>query len=850
MSKTSVTVPFPVFDDRDGQPLENGFVFIGLQNLNPQTNPQAVFFDENLTIPAAQPLRTINGFISNAGTPAQVFVNAVNYSILVQDKNGSLVYSFAKASGVSADSSASDVTFTGFKGQDGFVQDLADDDGADYIGFEQSGVNVVAVSVQDKLRESVSVKDFGALGDGLVDDTAAFIAAGNASPYVIVPKGVYKLDSDVDKPAVIFEFRDASLIGEGLLKSPNILEYDASGVYTSKQSGFVESNGLTKSFAEVATANFGEFPKKYYPIAAYIELLRLSPGVTKFETQDGLTINAMNETYFREVIAQMYENGIQNIVVPYVEYLAFWFYKPSFPYPYDFDTSRFGQFWGDWVTEFPNVQPFDAIRVILEESSKLGMKVWLGLTRNGDTPLLNDLFSVNVLGNPDPMRYGLSLPTRLSLAVNSTQEIAADLIEKYNHFPAFHGFFISHEADHLASANNYYTPTNFTGGVHPSVRSYDKPIMIAPSSPIDLAATSTFANAMILSGADIIMPQDSVGPGYDFTTNVYTFVPSVAIADLASHFSTFQQAITIANAKQALTNRSIRLWSTTETWQMGFVQSTTLTLSAVSGVSITATAGASIFSPSDVGKFITSVDNGNALIISYTSPTIVIISTGVTGGVAFASTSQSANNYSINSQYSNDYPAPFSRIYTQLLEEWPFIEAINLYAWFGFLDSGTLSLRLMQTNSGLTDFRTRATDLYQGYNAFYRGQRDKFATASSTSIIQQQFLSRGSAVAAASFADNFAFFFPRSDTSRVSYICTVRGTLALGTSTLTVNLRINDVNVQSAQDVAISNVAGGTYTFLFTETPKGLTRSVGISFSSTSADFTLSGVEVIATETV
>lgn len=45
------------------------------------------------------------------------------------------------------------------------------------VGFKQSGTSATARTVQDKLRESVSVKDFGAAGDGVTNDSAAIQAA-------------------------------------------------------------------------------------------------------------------------------------------------------------------------------------------------------------------------------------------------------------------------------------------------------------------------------------------------------------------------------------------------------------------------------------------------------------------------------------------------------------------------------------------------------------------------------------------------------------------------------------------------------------------------------------------------
>jgi hypothetical protein len=196
MSAMSVEVPFPVFYDRAGEPLENGYVWIGQANLNPQTNPIQVYFDRNLTQPAAQPLRTLAGYISNAGTPAQIYVNAVNFSILVQDKNGTMVYNFPDGTGISP--SASGVGFIGFKGQVGNLQDIADDDGADWIGFDPQGTGAVARSVQDKLREIISVKDFGAVGDGVADDYDAIQAANDAAASlgvsVYFPGGVYGIN--------------------------------------------------------------------------------------------------------------------------------------------------------------------------------------------------------------------------------------------------------------------------------------------------------------------------------------------------------------------------------------------------------------------------------------------------------------------------------------------------------------------------------------------------------------------------------------------------------------------------------------------------------------------------------
>jgi len=57
-------------------------------------------------------------------------------------------------------------------------QQLADSDqGAAMVGFKQNGAAAVARTAENKLREIVSVTDFGAVGDGVANDTAAIQAA-------------------------------------------------------------------------------------------------------------------------------------------------------------------------------------------------------------------------------------------------------------------------------------------------------------------------------------------------------------------------------------------------------------------------------------------------------------------------------------------------------------------------------------------------------------------------------------------------------------------------------------------------------------------------------------------------
>jgi hypothetical protein len=91
MSVLSIQPPYPAFAGADGQPLENGYIWIGTANLSPQTNPINVYWDAALTIPAAQPIRTLNGYPSYQGTPSRFYVGS-DYSIQVLNSKGSVVY--------------------------------------------------------------------------------------------------------------------------------------------------------------------------------------------------------------------------------------------------------------------------------------------------------------------------------------------------------------------------------------------------------------------------------------------------------------------------------------------------------------------------------------------------------------------------------------------------------------------------------------------------------------------------------------------------------------------------------------------------------------------------------------
>jgi hypothetical protein len=249
---SSIVSPFPFFTDTTGAPLEGGYIYIGQSNLNPETAPVNVFWDAALTIPAAQPVRTVGGYPSRQGTPSRFYSATDTYSITVRNKNRALVFSAFDQSdaptsvfdistqlitATASQTTFSLTTFAYLPGTDTlqvFRNGLRLNLGLDYletnsstvtltapaaagdqflfqggtvvtgnqvpgsqVSFLQAGTGAITRNMQDKARESVSVLDFGADSTGATDSTDAFNAAIATGVSVYVPAGTYKTDGVV-----------------------------------------------------------------------------------------------------------------------------------------------------------------------------------------------------------------------------------------------------------------------------------------------------------------------------------------------------------------------------------------------------------------------------------------------------------------------------------------------------------------------------------------------------------------------------------------------------------------------------------------------------------------------------
>ena len=99
------------------------------------------------------------------------------------------------------------------------IADLANGIDASELSFTTSGGGAVERTIESKLRDVVSVKDFGAVGDFSEDSSPALLAAieavnANGGGGVFIPAGVYQVASQIDLSSV-GTISNVTIFGEG-----------------------------------------------------------------------------------------------------------------------------------------------------------------------------------------------------------------------------------------------------------------------------------------------------------------------------------------------------------------------------------------------------------------------------------------------------------------------------------------------------------------------------------------------------------------------------------------------------------------------------------------------------------
>jgi hypothetical protein len=317
MALTQVTGPYPIFTDLDGSPLDDGYLYIGDVNQDPEQNPIQVYWDSNLTIPATQPIRTSNGYAYRNGTPALIYT-AGQFSITIRNKREEFVlyspvgYGFDPAAvsasvvkndfvgdGVEVDFVlsaapstilATNVFINGvYQEKDSYsllgnvitfsiapplsssIEVMTNETGvinsgnATAISYTLTAPGAVAQTVQTKLEQYVSVKDFGAVGDGVTDDTAAIQSAIDyAAPLgkaVYFPSGVYRTTQTVGFTRSDAQQFGLHIVGENNVYTEIKADHSSGAVLALNRSfGSVSDIALTASTSRntgAAGANYG-----------------------------------------------------------------------------------------------------------------------------------------------------------------------------------------------------------------------------------------------------------------------------------------------------------------------------------------------------------------------------------------------------------------------------------------------------------------------------------------------------------------------------------------------------------------------------------------------------------------
>ena len=84
---SAVKTPIPLYYDQYGNALDNGYLYFGAVNQNPETSPIPIYYDALGTQPAENPVRTLGGVpIRPPGTPTNIYTNT-NFSLTVRAEN-------------------------------------------------------------------------------------------------------------------------------------------------------------------------------------------------------------------------------------------------------------------------------------------------------------------------------------------------------------------------------------------------------------------------------------------------------------------------------------------------------------------------------------------------------------------------------------------------------------------------------------------------------------------------------------------------------------------------------------------------------------------------------------------
>lgn len=158
---------------------------------------------------------------------------AVAAAAAAQDASAAALAIVEPVAAIPTDAGAGVVGTAGGGTVQDFINNLLSSVGASIVGFIQGGTGAVLRKVQDKLREiEISVKDFGAVGTALADDTSAIqktidyaaslvAAAPNRGAVVVVPPGQYLVSGTLTITSSRIAIRGAGSFHSQIVRNTN-----------------------------------------------------------------------------------------------------------------------------------------------------------------------------------------------------------------------------------------------------------------------------------------------------------------------------------------------------------------------------------------------------------------------------------------------------------------------------------------------------------------------------------------------------------------------------------------------------------------------------------------------------
>lgn len=275
---TMFLAPYTAIADIDGSPLDAGFLFFGEYGKDPELFPVEVFWDADFTVPAAQPIRTRNGYPVRNGSPTKVYLKTAQHSIVIKNRNSAFIL-------VDFNNKGWDASFVVYHsipqkkindGLESIAELLSIENPTNgmrvYVKSYHAGIMGLKVpykgggflvydAAKSELNDGVlvfngwvRVKNYteadpymaGAVGDGETDDSDAFqkLIDATAGNFTIGSVGAFKITKALGFPTVSIQGHGDGQAGRNLAYKMKVTGYGATIIVRSAEAIFTSARSL------------------------------------------------------------------------------------------------------------------------------------------------------------------------------------------------------------------------------------------------------------------------------------------------------------------------------------------------------------------------------------------------------------------------------------------------------------------------------------------------------------------------------------------------------------------------------------------------------------------------------